>query len=333
MHQNGEPNIWQGGQMLFVLAGMAGTALAAFLAYRFLLRTDEDREAFWLLLGKRFRPPPLVLPPLPATEPAPAPAPPPKPEPVPEPEPEVGNVKPEKSEWGTEPETSKAYVFPERTPAVTRYEDLNRRLIVLTESSTVMHSWSLPLRALDDHPVHVSCTVRTMHQAIKNELRCAYPVIIDPLGWFAAASRELERNPYFNNSLVQAYLSIPEQRRPVVVSHAKPLEKANKLGFLRYEFQDYSLDVSFLNPHSEQSIAYVFEQFLQPRDVWLWFSPARLRKHITDLNRPLVEAKSLLQQVLTTNNFAMLWKLRQDQPPETLPPPTEIPQTATVENR
>lgn len=304
-----------------VLLVLAAVGLCLALAYRLLLVAPEDREAFWLLLLKRFRRAPASAPePLPAPPPPPPPS---SPPPEPEPEPEIGNVRPDKSEWDKPPELANAYLFPQRMPPVTRYEDLNRRLFVFTPGTNELKGGKLPVRSIDDHPIAISCTSPSLMRAVKSQLRCAYPVIIDPLGWFAKASRTLERNPYGTSPLIEAYLAIPESARPVVISNAQAAESAKSLVFSRYQFKDLHLNVEFLEPYAEQSVAYVFQQFLKERDEWLWFSPARLRHHVTELNRPMEEAKARLQEVLSTNNFALLWKLRLDQQSQ-IPPSQSV---------
>lgn len=288
--------------MLELVLGAVGTAVIAFFAYQWLLPTPQEKEALWRLLTKRFQASSRPVPIEPTLQPAP-PLPPP-------PEPEIGNVRPNKAEWGQLSDLTQAYSFPSRPPPVTRYEDLNRRLFVFTEAAKPLPNAKLPLRAIDDHATAITCSAGGLAKAVQVELRCAYPVIIDRAGWFASASRTLEHNPNAANALVDIYLRIPEERRPVIVSFAVGDKSQNAFTLCRHQFEDLRFETRFLTPYLEQSFSYLLEQFLQERTTWLWFSAARLRAHVANLNKAPEEARARLESVLQTNNFALLWNLR-----------------------
>ena len=241
----------------------------------------------------------------------------------PDEEPEIGNVKPRAREWDQPIQPTDGYEFPDRPTPVTRYEDFNRRLIVYAGEMVELPGGRLPLRAFNDHPCEISCSATSAMAAAEKELRPSFPVIHDCMGLFSSISLRLERDPYYRDAITDSYLAIPEASRPVVISAQKPDDKLKVLTFLRYGFEDFSLPSSFLNPYPEQSLSYIYSQFIGDRELWLWFSPARLRKHVTDevahaefirqqslRNQSTQTVRSRLMEVLLTNDYSSLWNLR-----------------------
>lgn len=230
---------------------------------------------------------------------------------------EPGNVKPVPAEAGVEPDKDLAYAFPSKLrPPVTRFEDLNRRLIVFGPSAATLEKGKLPKRAPDDFPLRVTCSTGELADAIAKELRPYYRVIIDRHGQFAEASRILELNPTYQSTLISQYLKIPENDRPVVVSQVKADSTAGVPGFVfqRYGYESLFVAASALNFYYEDSLSYLFDAFLSEDsdNIWQWFSVARLRAHTFEKNKPLEEAKAEIAKQLYRNRFATLWNMRFD---------------------
>lgn len=248
---------------------------------------QEGRKAILRTLGRPFgwwQPPP---PPVEVALPV---APPPKPS---EPEIRYGNIPAILQEQEEEPDLSEVYVFPEKASSALRYADFNTRLIVVANSSDGTRR--VHAVRVSDEPARYRGSPTFIAHLIKAQLRPAYPTIFDPDGIFALNSAMLEREPFLSNAIVDAYLGIPAERRPVVVSVIPPNKEGGKqLVFCRYGFEDFRLQLDFLNPNWPTSLRLVLSAFLGTPLEWSNFSHARLRHLATIADREMANTASLL---------------------------------------
>ncbi|KAA0069970.1 hypothetical protein [Tardiphaga sp. P9-11] len=328
--------------LVWMLVGAIVFGALVFFGVRKLVPDDVKRQELLTILLASFR----TSPPIP---PAAAPT-----EPIPELDILQGNVRPVLDEWDNDelkkPDLEHAFIFPnKRAEPVTRFEDLNRRLIVFTPGSKPLRNEKLPPRNIDDYPMKVACTPQSMQEIIAAQLRCAYPVIIDRSGHFAEASRTLEHNPAHVTPLLKHYLRISEDQRPVIISYAKTDNNNASAGLtlIRYGFEPLYVPFTSLNLYVDDNLTFLLEAFLGEPDPWMWFSIARMRANSYDKNKPLEEAKAELATFLHRNRFVRLWGLRDtsddqakledpenSQGPSGAPSPDEAPtasETPTVE--
>lgn len=237
-----------------------------------------------------------------------------------------GNIRPVRGEerdldvFGTE-----IHEFPDMKSPETRYEDFNRRLFILWTSADDYDSDSVwPNTTSDDYPTRITgmSTKRALEE-IRLRLRPRYPVIYDTYGHWGEASRQLEYNPDFRDDLVDTYLAIPENQRPVVVSHVAA-GSSGQFRYLRYGFEDFTLTVSDMRSHLRACLALVLKTLIGPREMWLWFSVARMRQTVIrayqqteaerrktaaviSLERATIKAK---QENEYKNRYLALWRNR-----------------------
>lgn len=231
----------------------------------------EGRASLYKLLGQRFgwwKPPPepTVVSPLP----------PPVPAPPPRPDIKYGNIAAIPAEQEQAPDLSLVYEFPEKAPPTLRFADLNTRLLIVFRSNGGVRR--VYPEKISDEPAFYGGTQAFFDHLVRKQLRPAYPTILDPGGLFTAYSALLEREPFARYPLIDAYLAIPIERRPVVVSVPLPERKETKtLVFCRYGFEDFHLNLDFLGPNWPTSLRHLFGAFLGTPLEWSNFSHARLR--------------------------------------------------------
>lgn len=246
---------------------------------------------------------------------------------APEPEPEIlppefGNIRLVQEETTDLAQTGPdKHEFPERVPAVTRFEDFNRRLFVLHATSKRDHVWPDTLE--DDFATRLYGPEAETMAEIRKRLRPYYPVIIDTYGIWAASSAQLEMNPDFTSDIIDVYLAIPETQRPVVVSTAKE-NGAGNLTFLRRGFHDYTLTFAHMRLHLRACLALTLATLIGPAEKWLWYSVARMRLTVirdfqkTEAQRLENEAANYLEDEARKakreqeekNRYVALWKSR-----------------------
>jgi hypothetical protein len=208
-----------------------------------------------------------------------------KPDPVPEiPDADYGNIRPRKGEdVDPDPATfgEEIYDFLEQKPPVTRFDDFNRRLLVYSLVANEKDSrWPKP--TTDDFPTFVSGSQEAIiENRVRGKLRPRFPVIYDGYGHWSEASRQLELDPDFSNNFVAAYLSIPEAQRPIVIS-AQTYNPNGKLLCMRYGFEDLEVVHDHLRLHVEACLKTIMATMVEPRETWLWFSIARMRKTVVE---------------------------------------------------
>lgn len=256
-------------------------------------------------------------------EPEPEPPPPPVVE-IQLPPPSRGNIRPVHEE-SKDPEQAppNLHLFPAVPPAETWYEEFNRRLFV--------HSATPPTRAwpdttLDDFPTLLSAKDSDLVQLCNTHLRPGYPVIIDYYGWWKGASDRLEQDDTYIDPVITAYFGLPADRRPVVVTSPRPAANGSLL-FLRYGFEPYRLSRAALDPHLTESLKYVLGAFTGPRNGWMWFSVARMRKAVMTAHRAALALAAERQREVEiinhatreaaqrrhANRFAALWDIPLDE--------------------
>lgn len=262
------------GLLAMVLAAMG---VGIYLGAEFIKREDGRSVAARLmtrLFGRRHPLPPPLEP-----EITPPPPPPPPPEPTLDPVPaNFGNIKPKLGEE-TDPDTfgPEVHDFPEVEVPATPFEDFNRRLFIygppgrngsFTWGDTLADDFATRIAVADDD---------RLLKEIHRRLRPRYPVILDTYGFWARASRNLEQFPGYMDDFVQAYLAIPEQQRPVVVSRAAFSEEGQFI-FLRYGFDDFEVPRYRFSIFFQECLQLIMAALTGPREGWLWFSVARLRQ-------------------------------------------------------
>lgn len=300
--------------MLFL--GAAGV-LAIQVAVLWGLYSSAQRAELWRLIVRRWRRPP--PPPV-----APAP-PPPQPRDL---APLFGNIPLVASE--TEPDLTEADEFPALVSVVTRFEELNWRLIIFDETVGSNAEW--PIRTFNDFPLTFRGSADQLQRHARKRLRPRYPVIIDWDGYWHGASVQLERNPNLRLPLLEAYLGLEPELRPVIISRIRrpnmPLEGV--LQCLRYGFTDYRFPLDATSPYTSDALIYLLDSLTGPADLWLWFSVARMRATVIAVNQETEALRTRLQEeaeqnaaIQHENRFAALWKLRDaprvensGQPPE-----------------
>lgn len=274
----------------------------------------------------------------PAPEPEILPEPGPESEPEPEPEPLVelpppdyGNIRPvlgeeiDPEEFGPE-----IHEFPEVREAATRFEDFNRRLFIASVVFKDVEAEWTKTTTDDFATVLKGFSLTRLTEEIRTRLRPRYPVILDTYGYWAAASRNLEMDPDYRDEIVDAYLAIPEEERPVVVS-VSATNRDGTLIFMRYGFENFTLRFVTLHPHIRTGLAHALDTLRGPRENWLWFSVARLRQYAVraDAEKRLeLEAAAYLESQTEQarresedrNRFVKLFKHRIDQQALTLLP-------------
>ena len=291
--------------------------IGAALQWRF--SDPETLTMFWDLVLRRRKlipePPPVVPEALP-----PPPAPPPPVVVLPDLSPNYGNVRPVGSEWNATPPdpeiSTDAHVFPERKAAITPYEEFNWKLFLVTGETALLHVW--PETLVQDFAPIIRVPAKTAFAEARKRLRPHYPVIFDWTGNWAVAAARLERDPAYTDPVISAYMSIPQERRPVVVSVISPeKENANVLTCMRYGFADYTFDTGFLQPYTHDGLVYLMSALSGSKEQWLWFSRARLRKAVLEDNRKQESVRNFLEaevaeqkKIEHTNRFNALWDLR-----------------------
>lgn len=240
----------------------------------------------------------------------------------------IGNVEVIPAEWKAAPPTGDLFAFSDRPAPVTRFEDLNRRLWAYTsESNHLLKGLAAP-RDLNDFVGLIGSTPRKLDEILERQFRPGYGVIVDHGGYFLNASAALEVNPSYRNILIDTYLSIPETRRPIVISFREPEKGEVRFTFLRYAFKPFVLKLSQLSPYPEDSTRYILDRFVGDRNEWCWFSIARLRHDVAALNKPREDArkahdaaKAAAEQKIRDmldprNRFSQLWQQRHDRKPD-----------------
>lgn len=250
---------------------------------------------------------------------------------LPPPPPNYGNIRPvlgeeeELTEFGEE-----VHDFPEGLPAVTRFEDFNRRLFLWRPGGIPGTHW-LPDSTLDDFPTRlVGSNDQEVLSMIVRNLRPRYPVILDEFGWWGYASSQLEMEPDYTDPIVEAYLAIPEHDRPVVITRIPGLKDA-QLKFYRYGFAPWHISREPLAVYPEAFLTYIMAALRGPREVWLWMSVARMRQaviHDAKKAREEEEQRKFLQDEIKRveneeahggNAWRTLWGLRPPMPMAALP--------------
>ena len=258
----------------------------------------------WKKLGEMMPSEPEAVPPKPA-QPAPTNA-------------EPGNVPRVKAELGKEPPTKGVHVFPEPRDPVTRFEEFNAKLFLYENAETPLWSGSLD----NDFGTKISGDFAWLEGEIKKRLRPSFPVLYDPFGLWAAASKELEMDPHFADPIASAYLSLPRDVRPVVISKtgdaprtnatAKKTPEPKRLKLYRYGFVDYRFDRKFLEDYPADLLTGLLRALSGPEDEWEAFSPARLRGAVLDENREEEAHRQAMASHQHANRFAALWSLREE---------------------
>lgn len=298
--------------MLFL--GAAGIlAIQAALVWG--LYSSAQRAELWRLIVRRWRrpPPPPVAPTPPPAQPRDL-------------APLFGNIPLVAAE--TEPDLTEADEFPALVSVVTRFEELNWRLIIFDETVGSNADW--PIRTFNDFPLTFRGSADQLQRHARKRLRPRYPVIIDWDGYWHGASVQLERNPNLQLPLLEAYLGLEPELRPVIISRIRkpnvPLEGV--LQCLRYGFTDYRFPLDATSPYARDALTYLLDRLAGPHEEWLWFSVARLRASVIAVNEADETLRAHLQEeaeqnaaIQYENRFAALWKLRDapraehDQPP------------------
>lgn len=232
-----------------------------------------------------------------------------------------GNIRPMVGEErDPDPLPSELHMFPDRDPPETRFEELNWRLFVATRSPEVSLN-ALPKTTIDDFPTRLEFSTDAELIAIcEKYLRPGYPVIIDYYGWWAKASTMLEYDNFYEDPCVTAYLALPAEQRPVIVSLAAPREPG-ELVIMRYGFEHFHVRHDHLRPLMTQSYRNLFRALLGTRTDWTWFSIARMRKSVTVEDRNARQLANALIVATETqrkqaaakkhaNRFVALWDLR-----------------------
>ncbi len=193
--------------------------------------------------------------------------------------PDHGNIRPvfgeeaDPVEFGVD-----IHEFPEMKSPVTRFEDFNRRLFILHPAQKTTRVW--PNTTADDFATRIrGMTLETAKEQIALRLRPRYPVILDTHGHWSWASAQLEQNPDFTDEIVSAYLDLPVERRPVVVSvGVRTADPA--FTFIRYGFEDFRVTLADTRYHLGACLRYLMDAIFAPRVDWLWVSVARMRQTV-----------------------------------------------------
>lgn len=228
---------------------------------------------------------------------------------LPPPEGNVLEVPSESTDLDEFPDT--VHIFPDRITPITRFEELNWRLFVASFADT-REVW--PETSTNDFPTRLTFkTSGELATSIAIRLRPKYPVIVDRRGWWAASSSRLEMSPDDPDLIADLYLSMPAERRPVVVSYSVS-EPNMAISFYRYGFQPFHLFESQIQPYPVDALRYIFDAFTGDRNGWKWFSIARMRQHVLRTNRRVEEQVKIAQEkdaekkrVAHANRFAALW--------------------------
>lgn len=232
-----------------------------------------------------------------------------------------GNIRPiVGEERDPDPLPSDLHMFPDRDPPETRFEELNWRLFVATRSPEKSLN-ALPKTTIDDFPTRLEFSTDAELIALcEKHLRPGYPVIVDYYGWWAKASAMLEYDNFYEDPCITAYLALPAEQRPVIVSLAAPREPG-ELIIMRYGFEHFRVQRDHLRPLMTQSYQNLFRALLGTRTDWTWFSIARMRKSVTVEDR---NARQLANALIVAtenqrkhsaakkhaNRFVALWDLR-----------------------
>ena len=132
----------------------------------------------------------------------------------------------------------------------------------------------------------------------------------------------MEIDPLYEDAVVNAYLSLPHNIRPVVITQnrtgQKPKDiKENELVLFRYGFKDFDFPIKFLKDYPEDILEKLLMYFVAKPETWESFSPARLVKLIIDEKIKEAEAESAMdahrrkiREEQYKNRFAALWNLR-----------------------
>ena len=204
--------------------------------------------------------------------------------------------------------------FPARRPPVTRFEEFN--WFLFRASIGAPPDWPETLER--DFATNIRVEDREILETkVRLRLRPQRPVIIDRLGWWATTSERLEMDPDMDDPLADLYLSLPAERRPIVVSLVPGVGPSGSLLFLRYGFETLTLFPRQLEPYPQEALAYVLEAFTnEQRKEWQGFSVARMRKELNPKYRAvqqatqtLREAQQIAQKMAHENRFVRLYNL------------------------
>lgn len=297
---------------MFVLGVVAILAVEAALLWG--LYSPGHRAEFWRLLSRRWRRP------APPAPPAPEPAEPPitTPPALRDLTPLFGNIATIPAEVDQEPDLTETDTFPPLQNTTTRFAELNWRLICFEESRDTYAEW--PIRAHNDFAMRFRGSAEQMLHHVRTRLRPRYVVIVDWDGFWHAASIQLERTPNLQLPLLDAYLGLDPEARPIIVSRVPRANEAAKgsLLCLRYGFADYAFPLNATPPYPTDALTYLFASLTGSKEHWLWFSVARLRAAVLTHNARQEQLRAQLQAdaeqnaaVQYENRFAALWKLRE----------------------
>ena len=224
-----------------------------------------------------------------------------------------GNVPRQPSETGKQPPEKGRHSFPDTPEPATRFEDFNRLLFTYVRSEE--RRWD-PTR-VSDFPTRITGEEDWLVDEIKKRLRPARPVLVDPFGLWANASEQLEMDPASDNPIISAYLALPIEIRPIVVSYWQALGgKTNPPpdAFIchRYGFVDLRFNRKFADDYPADVLQGLMEAMTGPEEEWETFSAARLRKSVLETNREEESHRQAMAAYRHKNRFAALWNLRDD---------------------
>lgn len=229
--------------------------------------------------------------------------------------PPEGNQRILPEEYLEHPVDRGVFAFAYASEPATPFEDFNRKLLVI--ESDQRNSW--PERQVrNDYATVIHGDLPWIRQELRTRLRPIYPTILDSFGWWAEASRTLELNPLASSPVINAYLSIPIESRPVIISRIRreDAKDGDKLEFFRFWFEDFELDRRFLADHPAELLRNAMMAFTGTPEEWWRFSPARLRKQVIDAlaaKSRIAAAREDMAQALrraaSKNRFAALWGL------------------------
>ncbi|WP_018391349.1 hypothetical protein [Ancylobacter sp. FA202] len=227
-----------------------------------------------------------------------------------------GNIEPVDGEIA--PDLRGADEFPPANPAYTRFEDMNWRLILFDPSPGADEPW--PIRLFNDFPLRYRGSSTKLLEQVHARLRPRYPIILDWDGHWASASAQLERNPSLRSPLIDAYLGLDPEQRPIVISRPpRPdIKQTGVFRCMRYGFKDFDFPLDVLQPYPADALGYLFAALTGPPQDWLWFSVARLRHDVLAANQAQEALRTKLEDEITQqaaiaheNRFAVLWGLRE----------------------
>jgi hypothetical protein len=226
-----------------------------------------------------------------------------------------GNIQSIAAEADDPKPNAEQHVFPDREEPKTRFEAFNQRLFLITPSATVY--W--PVSRVSDFATELSGPISAILAQAHLKLRPYHPIIYDPAGMWAQTSMRLETDPEYQNPVVEAYLAIPLERRPVVLSQKidRQLEPKDTLSFYRYGFEPFTLSLETMVPYIGDCLTELMSAVADSRERWLWFSVARMRQAVAVQNKAMDAVRAFLEQEAEAeqadehrNRFAVLWNIR-----------------------